>query len=581
MKQRIILVLLIAFASFTSCKDDDEVLLAPIISGIENAYTVIEDAKLELNPMIENGETATISWSINGNEVAQTRIYVFQQSEPGEYKLLLKAGNEGGIAKQEITISVIEKGLPPVITNLEEEYNIETSSELTINPTITSENECTYAWFLGDEEVATTLEYTFNSNKPGKYKVTFKATNEWGTSEKTLSIVVTQKVLTIEGVEHTLLPLELPDYLKDKDDIKWEVIEETPSTLYRLSQMDSKKAMFIAAEKGEYILQVTSGEIKVIVKVVVAKAAKEPSPYIAQVFDYFPAPGQFVNKLPQYEEGDTHEDMVAKAGESLIGEDANMITLGGWGGYVVLGFDHTIVNVAGKKDFRIEGNAFGANANPDVDAPFGGSCEPGIIMVSYDANGNGEPDDEWYEIVGSGNFTAENENWYQKAIDNGNDVNTYRDFQMTYHKPTVEDPANIADYIYWTNNKGEEGYKFKHSYHRQSYYPLWINDDTITFDGIRLAENGIDESGQGNYYVLYAFKHGYVDNFPNNDDKSAIDIDWAIDKDGNKVNLPGIDFVKVYNGVDQENGWLGEASTEVARGSNLHLLKTSIDSIQD
>ena len=581
MKQRVILVLLITFASFTSCKDDDEVLLAPIISGIENAYTVIEDAKLELNPMIENGETATISWSINGNEVAQTRSYVFQQSKAGEYKLLLKAGNEGGVAKQEATILVIEKGLPPMITNVEEEYNIETSSELTINPTITSENECTYAWFLDDEEVATTLEYTFNSNKPGKYEVTFKATNEWGTSEKTLSIAVTQKVLTIEGVEHTLLPLELPDDLKDKDDIKWEVIEETPSTLYRLSQIDSKKAMFIAAEKGEYMLQVTSGEIKVIVKVVVAKAANEPSPYIAQVFDYFPAPGQFVNKLPQYEEGDTHKDMVAKAGESLIGEDANMITLGGWGGYVVLGFDHTIVNVAGKKDFRIEGNAFGANANPDVDAPFGGSCEPGIIMVSYDANGNGKPDDEWYEIVGSGNFTAENENWYQKAIDNGNDVNTYRNFQMTYHKPTVEDPANIADYIYWTNNKGQEGYKFKHSYHRQSYYPLWINDDTITFDGIRLAENGIDESGQGNYYVLYAFKHGYVDNFPNNDDKSAIDIDWAIDKNGNKVNLPGIDFVKVYNGVDQENGWLGEASTEVARGSNLHLLKTSIDSIQD
>ena len=202
-------------------------------------------------------------------------------------------------------------------------------------------------------------------------------------------------------------------------------------------------------------------------------------------------------------------------------------------------------------------------------------------MVSYDANGNGEPDDEWYEIEGSGNFTAENENWYQKAKDNGNDINTYRDFQMTYHKPTVEEPANIAEYIYWTNNKGEEGYKFKHAFHRQSYYPLWINDDKITFDGIRLAENGVDESGQGNYFVLYAFKHGYVDNFPNNDDKSSIDIDWAIDKDGNKVNLPGIDFVKIYNGVDQENGWLGEASTEVSRGSDLHLLKKSIDSSKD
>ena len=495
MKQRIIFAFLIFFALFTSCKDDDEVVQAPIISGVEDAYTILEGTKLELNPTIENGINVTYIWQLDDKEIAKTQSYTFSESNPGDYKLVLKVVNDGGVA------------------------------------------------------------------------------------EKAISIVVGAKDFVIEAVAHTLKVLEIPEYMKGNGAVKWEVLDAT-SELFRFSEMTKEQApMFIAAEAGEYLLQVTSGDIKGEIKIIVAKAATDPSPYFANAFDYLPAPGQFVNKLPKYEEGNTHEDMVAKVADALVGENTSMITLGGWGGYVTMGFDHTIVNVPGKKDFRIEGNAFGANQNPDPNAPFGGSCEPGIIMVSYDVNGNGEPDDEWYEIKGSGNFTAKNESWYQKAIDNGNDVNTYRDFEMTYHKPTDEAIAPGNDYIYWTNNKGDEGYKTKNAFHRQSYYPLWKSEDKITFDGIRLAENGIDESGQGSYFVLYAFGFGYADNFPSRDDRAAIDIDWAIDKDGNKADLPGIDFVKIYNGVDQENGWLGEASTEVARGSDLHLLGVSIDTI--
>ena len=110
----------------------------------------------------------------------------------------------------------------------------------------------------------------------------------------------------------------------------------------------------------------------------------------------------------------------------------------------------------------------------------------------------------------------------------------------------------------------------------------------MTFQGIRLAQNALNEGkyvpgiNEGNvYYVLYAFRYGYVDNRPNLDDLSAIDIDWAIDKNGNKVSLPGIDFVKIYNGINQENGWLGECSTEVDQGMDLHMLGYSIDTIKE
>ena len=131
-------------------------------------------------------------------------------------------------------------------------------------------------------------------------------------------------------------------------------------------------------------------------------AAGAQSPYISTVFEYRPAPGQFVNELPAYEEGDTEEDLRRKAEEYIAGqENGSLLSLGAWGGYVVVGFDHTIANADEGYDFKVCGNAFYAAANPNPDAPKGGSCEPGIVMVSRDTNGNGLPDDPWYELAGS------------------------------------------------------------------------------------------------------------------------------------------------------------------------------------
>ncbi|MDR3061680.1 MAG: cell surface protein, partial [Dysgonamonadaceae bacterium] len=42
----------------------------------------------------------------------------------------------------------------------------------------------------------------------------------------------------------------------------------------------------------------------------------EYSPYISKVFEYCPAPGQFVNEMPKYESGDTEESMRKKAEEN-------------------------------------------------------------------------------------------------------------------------------------------------------------------------------------------------------------------------------------------------------------------------
>lgn len=287
----------------------------------------------------------------------------------------------------------------------------------------------------------------------------------------------------------------------------------------------------------------------------------EYSPWITKVYEYCPAPGQFVNEMPQYEEGDTYADILQKCEESISGKNDVMISLGGYGGYVTFGFDHTVVNRPGKKDFRIWGNAFYELLNPDEK---GGSAEPGIVMVSYDVNMNGIPDDPWYELAGSE---------YRKP-------ETFHNYTLTYRRPPIgkvpepDDSGYLTDvtYIPWSDSRGDSGFMARNVFHTQDYWPRWTDSDTISFTGTLLAPNAVDTSGQGTYYVLYSYDWGYVDNHPNDfADLNSFDIDWAMDADGNQVSLPGVDFIRVYTGLNQQCGWLGETSTEICRGQDLHI----------
>ncbi len=294
-------------------------------------------------------------------------------------------------------------------------------------------------------------------------------------------------------------------------------------------------------------------------KIIVNHEAGNYSKYISKVLDFKPAVGQFINEIPEYENGNTSAAMIQKANDYLVGGNSSMVTLGGYGGYVVFGFDHTIPNMNGR-DFKVLGNAFFANGSTDR----AGSCEPGIIMVAYDKNKNGKPDDnEWYEIAGSEYFKN----------------TTTKDYTITYFKPNsnkVPVPGNEywqtdVEYIKWEDNKGNSGFKTKNTFHSQSYYPLWLSDQSYGFSGTKLQDNFHDQSGTGTYWVGKSYDFGYADNAPNNDEASNIDISWAVDRNGKYVKLPGVDFVKVYTGVNQEAGWLGEVSTEVAGAYDLHL----------
>lgn len=262
-----------------------------------------------------------------------------------------------------------------------------------------------------------------------------------------------------------------------------------------------------------------------------------------KLYDYRPAPGQFIN-LPGV-------GTPGAAAAMPLSPDS-MLSLGSFGGTVVYGFEHPVYNHPDHPygvDFTIFGN------------PFTGASEPGIVWVMDDLNGNGLPDDTWYEIAGSSHFHPL----------------TQSNYTITWYR----EPDGSAR---WKDSSGEEGYLRKNSYYTQNYFPdkaifTHTYGDSLRVEGTLLPYVAELKNSQA---VLPVLAFGYADNRSVNRQVSphipdnpytpliregaggdAIDIAWAIDSAGNYVDLEKIHFVRITTGILSVVEPVGEASTEI------------------
>ncbi len=246
-----------------------------------------------------------------------------------------------------------------------------------------------------------------------------------------------------------------------------------------------------------------------------------------EVVEFLPAPGQFVN---EGYEATTMEEACAYAEERM--KNHYYVSLGGFGGYVVVKFKTPIRNSEGDYDFGIYSNAFS------------GSSEPGVVWVAQDSNGNGLADDEWYELRGSESGKA----------------TTIQNYAVTYAR--VDDDTVIT----WRDNKGGGGVIMRNSMHQQDYFPAWVTEERYTLSGTLLPDNS-EWNEINQEWVLHAFEWGYVDNFSATDlatDRAnRFRIIDACDTTGEAVVLTHIDFVKVQSATNVIHTAIGEVSTEV------------------
>jgi len=249
--------------------------------------------------------------------------------------------------------------------------------------------------------------------------------------------------------------------------------------------------------------------------------------YIETVFAYQPAPGQFVGKYPEYATGDNVESMRVKAERALKGRLDGLVSLGRFGGSLTFAFRKPVVNRNDGSDFKLFGNAFTNGA------------EPGIVSVSLDVNGNGLPDDAWYELAGS----------------EYNDPLTVKGYRLVYYRPSA-----ITDSVRYSDNHGGAGVI-------KPGYPAWMPDSTVC-EGSLLAPTASQDPVTG-YWLLKALPWGYADNQPNASALCGFDLNWAVNSQGQPVQLDSVHFIRVTTAVNQEAGWIGELSTEISGAQNL------------
>ena len=538
----------------TGCREQRE-SLPPVILLEQQVYETVVGETVTVTPEYENcGEGTAWMWTCDGETLSVEESLTFTSEEAGEYYIMLTVSNSAGEDKAELRIDVYEM-MPPEISlpGAVRGFSVLQDSLLVLAPEISSALPVTYSWTIDGETVSTDSVYTFPTGETGTFEAGLCVENRDGRDEIEFTVEVMSPgeafSWTFDRTEYgissgrslLLRPLDI-EYPFDAV-YTWSV-DGT-----EVQSGESSEYVFDLTAEGSYTVSVTmrnsytaaSQDLTVTVLPAEGRyfraADASSNASISKVYEYTPAPGQFINDGVTLT---TQEEACSYAFERL--SQGQFVSLGAFGGYLIAGFDHSVESSTdGGFDLQITGNAHSS------------SSEPGIIWVSQDENGNGLPDDTWYELRGSEYGKPE----------------TWQDYAVTYYRPSSNGTS-----IEWTDNRGSSGsVDYIPAYHSQeTYFPLWITADSYTLRGTRLEDRLVDENGNGSLWIGHPFDWGYADNWSGTDpDIDKFRISDAVRWDGEPADLTYIDFVKIQCGVQAKGGWTGEQSTELTLIRDLHI----------
>lgn len=561
----------------SSCNRDGVITANPapeILLGEEGGiYSVKVGNEVRLAPDYKDAEGATFEWRIENDVVGTERSYIFYGEEAGSVYITLRVANTSGEDVEELRVDVLDLEIPTIDIVGDKELLLALGTEKLFTTSVVETTlPTTISWTLNGTKCGDGESYMFKAESVGKYTLRATATNSdgeawnevlievlaqedmpfvWDFDRTTYHTVAGRKLLIAPSAISATEDVEFDWQVEGNEDISGSgasfIFTATEAGEYKITAMAKaeKDGKEISLERKFEVTVYEDGEFYR------AKSAASKTDW-NRVYEYTPAPGQFINELKTGGFNGTQttpEAAIAYAEARMSQTDSEgnpnpiWVSLGGFGGYIIVGFDHSIDN-SGDYDLGILGNSFN------------GSSEPGVVWVMQDENGNGEPDDTWYELAGSETGKAE----------------TIQNYAVTYYRP-----SGAGMPVQWSDNMGNNGeIDYLKVYHNQEYYyPLWIEADSYTLRGTRLEPRNYDASGKGTYWVNEEYDWGYVDNWSpidrltNSGNSNAeananhFKIANAIDFEGESVELKYIDFVKVQVAVNAKSGWLGELSTEV------------------
>ncbi|NIG55715.1 PKD-like domain-containing protein [Chitinophaga sp. Cy-1792] len=401
-------------------------------------------------------------------------------------------------------------------------------------PNITNVKGNDYAWLVNGKQMASgQVNYTFEATASGNFDITFKANNKGGTDQQTFKIFV-EKVISLSIDKQLAVPmgkvLDISPTVTgpDRSDYtyEWSINDSVIGKQRNLS--------FISATAGSFELKLraTAGKQTATTTRTIAVAAAQYNQNAYTVLEYAPSPAKnfnwsIIGTASNWKFGDEYQlgynAFLAKASDMRKANTAPGLVLGSWGGYAIFQFDHTVANAHGIPDLEVTATY------SKLDLP--------AVYVAYDRNKNGKPDeDEWYEI---------------KNADFG--LEDMPDYQMTFtYDSTTTDAKRIYSYLSWKDNQATPvgGQIITNKTFSSSVNADGNISTRGFFPGLAVTDFSTKATAMLDGWKTSFIRKGkrITRNVTGGNPFQQtlnIDIDLAVDKNGESVQLPGIDFVKV------------------------------------
>lgn len=410
--------------------------------------------------------------------------------------------------------------------------------KIVLAPNITNLKGNEYTWLVNGNQMASNqVNYTFEAKEPGNFDVTFKANNKGGVAQQSFNILVEKPIAISINDQLTVAMCRVLDITPsvtgpDRNDYEyqWSVNDSVIGKTKNLS--------FISPEAGtfELKLRATAGKQTATFTRSITVEAGQYIRNAYKVLEYAPAPAtnhdwSIIGDADSWDYGDEYplpyNDFLAHATDLRKDNSYSGLVLGSWGGAATFMFDHTVANAPGKPDIELT-------------ATYSKADLPGVY-VAYDLNKNGKPDeDEWYEI---------------KNDDYG--LEDLPDYEMTFtYNKTETDDTRIYSYSNWKDNQTTpvQGEIVTNKTLKSSMTYFGVFSPRGLFPGLYMTDVSSKK-----VEMLAGWKSSFtrkgkritknVTGAAPFSQKLNIDIDLAVNKKGEPVQLPGIDFVKVVKTV--------------------------------
>lgn len=309
--------------------------------------------------------------------------------------------------------------------------------------------------------------------------------------------------------------------------------------------------------------------------------------FATTVHAYVPAPGQNVNS-PFF--GDPARALGAPVGGGTgAADNSKVVTLGGFGGSITLGFSQTVMdspcNPMGL-DAIVFGNAFWVSDNPNRRW-----AEGAVIEISADTNQNGVPDDTWFVVKGSSLPAAPQSVFRSQPWDNNPSTPTppanaawypgsplFPNWPVAYSTSAFELPAAFRQSVL-VNPNGPSAVEEGHYGYADVSPTMLLGDLSGAKGGTgdNVLTDPEDEPGMdpADFYTV-PDDPMTVGVSAGSGGGDAFDIRWAVDPvTGAPANLSGFDFIRIRTSAEAQSVALGEKSTEIGAVADVRAAKRS------